>query len=124
MHNFNDDTLLAVDLVLYHHTVDINISITPYGNSTVGGRYSLECSVAVNGSDEGTNLIITWLSPLNTEVPPVMVNTAGNTSTLTFDPLSLSHAGTYTCRVRLGGIEERRSRTVVVDCKLLLISDI
>lgn len=103
----------------YHHTVDVNISITPYGNSTVGGRYSLECSVAVNGSAEPTNF--TWLSPLNTEVPPVMVNTASNISTLTFDPLSLSHAGTYTCRVMLGGIEERRTQTVVVDCKYLLM---
>ena len=75
--------------------------------------------MTVNGSAEPTN--VTWLSPLNTEVPPAMANTASNISTLTFDPLSLSHAGTYTCRVMLGGIEERKTQIVVVDCKQLHI---
>ena len=32
-------------------------------------------------------------------VPSEMVNTTGNMSTLTFDPLATSHAGNYTCVV-------------------------
>ena len=102
-----------------HHTVDISVSIASYGNNTAGGRYSLECSAAVNGSSQPTSF--TWLSPLNIEVPSMMVNTTASTSTLTFDPLSLSHTGTYTCRVMLGGIEERRTRTLIVNCKHLLM---
>ena len=34
---------------------------------------------------------------MNSQVPSEMVSTTGSMSTLTFNPLSASHAGTYTC---------------------------
>ena len=39
-----------------------------------------------------------WLDPMNNAVPSDMVTASGSMSTLTFNPLSASHAGTYTCR--------------------------
>ena len=78
------------------------VSITPSGVNSAGASYSLECFVNVTGSsDPPTN--ITWFDPMNSTVPSEMVSTTGSMSTLTFDPLSASHAGTYTCRATLGG---------------------
>ena len=78
------------------HAVDITISITATGNNTAGETYSLECSATVTGSSDQPT--VTWLDPMNIPVPPEMVTTAGNTSTLTFNSLVASHAGNYTCK--------------------------
>ena len=96
-------------------TVDIAVSITTFGSNSSGERYSLECSAAVNGSTD--QAIFTWLDPVNNEVPLEMINSTDYTSTLTFDPLSISHAGTYTCRVTLDGLEKRASLIVNVESK-------
>lgn len=100
------------------HPVDVSVSIASYGDNTVGGTYSLECSAIVNGSSDSLNF--TWLSPTNNEVLSEMINTTDNvTSTLTLTSLSLSDAGTYACRVTLGSVEKMGVVTVTVEGKNL-----
>ena len=94
-------------------TVDIVVSIATFGTNTSGELYSLECSVEVSGSSDQVNF--TWLDPSNDEVPLEMINATDSISTLIFDPLSISHAGTYSCRVTLGEVEQRESLTVGVE---------
>ena len=79
----------------------MSVSITPSGTNTAGETYSLVCSVTVTGSTDTP--AITWLDPMNSHVPSEMFSTDGSMRTLTFNPLSASHAGTYTCRATLGG---------------------
>ena len=89
-------------LYVYKSTaVDISLSITASGTNTAGETYSLECSATVTGSTDQPT--ITWLDPMNNTVPSEMVTTTGSMSTLTFNPLAASHAGTYTCRGMVGG---------------------
>ena len=79
--------------------IRFSVSITPSGTNTAGASYSLVCSVTVTGSTDTPT--ITWLDPMNSQVPSEMVSTTGSMSTLTFNQLSTSHAGTYTCRATL-----------------------
>ena len=88
------------------------MSITTSGTSTAGKVYSLVCFVAVMGSIDQP--IITWLNPMNNPVPSDMITTTGSVSILTFDPLSASHAGTYTCRVVSSGEVENTTNEVLV----------
>ena len=65
---------------------------------------------------------------MNIPVPSEMVTTTGNMSTLTFNPLAASHAGTYTCRVTTGGVTETQTSTVIVNgiretCDKLMCQD-
>ena len=84
----------------------VNVSITTSGANTAGETYSLVCSVTVIGlNDQPT---ITWLDSMNNTVPSEMVNTTGSMSTLTFNPLSASHAGNYTCRAAIATIATLR----------------
>ena len=86
--------------------------ITSSGAATAGESYSLECTVTITGSiDQPT---ITWLiGPMdNTITSGVM--TSGGMSTLTFNSLSASHAGTYTCRATLGSAMDSASTTITV----------
>ena len=99
--------------------VDVNISVTASGTNTAGERYNLECSAIVTGSTGQP--IITWLDPMNNTVPSGMVTTTGSMSTLTFNPLSASHAGTYTCRATLGGAIQNAVEVVTVASECLLI---
>ena len=89
--------------------VDISASITESGNSIAGEIYSLVCSVTVTGSTEQPT--ITWLDPMNNQITSGVVTT-GSISTLTFNPLAVSHAGKYTCRVTLGSAEMSGSTEV------------
>ena len=91
--------------------VDILVSVTDSGDNTAGETYSLECSVTVTGSTDTPT--ITWLDPMNNQIT-AGVMTTGSMSTLTFDPLSASDAGTYTCRATLDGAEVDGSTDVVV----------
>jgi hypothetical protein len=100
-------------------TVDITVSIATFGTNSSGELFGLECSVEVNGSTDQVNF--TWLDPSNDEVPFEMINATNSTSTLIFNPLSISHAGTYSCRVTLGEVEQRESVTVGVEGKLCTI---
>ena len=102
--------LLCLYTVIYT-TVTVS-TITPSGTSTAGSSYSLECSVTVNGSTATPT--ITWLDPMNSTVPSDMVSTTGSMSTLTFNSLSASHAGTYTCNATLGGATAAAMEEVTV----------
>jgi hypothetical protein len=92
--------------------VTITIAITSSGTATAGESYSLECTVIVTGS---TDLpMITWLmGPMDNRITSGVVTT-GSMSTLKFNPLAASHAGTYTCRVTLGSAMESASRAITV----------
>ena len=79
----------------------INVTITPSGSNTAGETYSLVCSVTVTGHGSTDTPTITWLDPMDSQVPSEMVSTIGSMSTLTFNPLSVSHAGYYACIARL-----------------------
>ena len=91
--------------------VSISVSITASGTNTAGKNYNLECS-ATGSTDKPT---ITWLDPMNNTVPSEMVTTTGSMSTLTFNSLAASHAGTYTCRGVVGGVTETQTSTVIVN---------
>ena len=92
---------LTVDPSLTPTPPSITVSITTSGTNIAGETYSLECSATVTGSvDQPT---VTWLDSVNNPVHSEMVTTTGSMSTLTFDPLAASHAGTYTCRATVAG---------------------
>ena len=90
-------------------TMYVNISvwfvypITSSGTSFAGESYSLKCRV-MTGSIIIDQPVITWLMGYMDNVITSGVMTNGSKSTLTFNPLSASHAGTYTCRATLGSV--------------------
>ena len=100
-------------------TVDITVSITTSGTNTTGETYSLVCYITVTGSTDQPT--ITWLDPMNNTVPFEMVSTTGNMSTLTFNPLAASHAGTYTCRAMVGSVVKTASVVVTVQSECCLV---
>ena len=99
--------------------MDILASITPSGDATAGQIYDLVCSVNVTGSTDQPT--ITWLVN-NTDISSDAARTVSMTngsagrysSTLTFNPLAISHPGTYTCKAMLGGAEVNESIVVVI----------
>ena len=106
--------------------VVIHVTITQsYGTCIAGENYGLECSVSVTGSiaAEAQSILITWLDDAGTsEINSPSVTTgmvtsssAGSySSTLTFNPLTTSHAGTYTCGAILGDAEDTASKNVTM----------
>ena len=99
----------------------VSVSITPSGTNTAGEAYSLVCSVTVTGHGSTDTPTITWLDPMDSQVPSEMVSTTGSMSTLTFNPLSASHAGTYTCRATLTSGEigtDTEIVTVQSECRI------
>ena len=95
-------------------SADILVAIAPLsGTNTAGEAYSLKCSATVTGSTDQPT--ITWLDPMNNPVPSEMVTTTGSMSTLTFNPLSASHAGTYTCRATVGSTMQTATMDVTVE---------
>ena len=82
------------------------VSITASGTATAGETFRLMCTVTVTGSND--QLMITWLMGpmINTNADGVTVVTSGGMSTLTFNPLAASHAGTYTRIATLGSAME------------------
>ena len=94
-------------------TITVDVSpITSSGTPTAGESYGLECTVTVTGSTDQP--MITWLmGPMDNMITSgVIMN--GSISTLTFNPLAASHAGTYTCRATLGSAMDSESRTITV----------
>ena len=94
--------------------VTVTVSIISSGTATAGESYSLRCTVTVTGSTDQPT--ITWLmGPMNNQM---MVSsgivTTGSMSTLIFNPLSASDAGTYTCRTTLGSVMDSASMTITV----------
>ena len=96
------------------YTVNIAVSLTTSGTNTAGEAYSLECSVNVTGSTLNQSTI-TWLDAVNNPVPSGMITTTDNMSTLTFNPLTATHRGTYTCSVTVGGVAQNETVIVTVE---------
>ena len=86
-------------------------SIATFGPRIAGDIYRLVCSVSVTGSTDQPT--ITWLDPMNNQI----MSTTGSMSTLTFNPLAASDAGTYTCRATLGSATGMKSRIITVQSK-------
>ena len=59
---------------------------------------------------------------MNSQVPSEMVSTTGIMGTLIFNPLSASHAGTYTCRAEVGGEILTDTLMLIVESELLIMS--
>ena len=101
----------------FQSIVDILVSISPFGSNIVGDGYHLVCTVTVTGTTDQPT--ITWLDPMNNTISSGVVTT-GSLSTLTFNPLAASHAGTYTCRARstlIGAVlTEKIAITVHSEC--------
>ena len=93
----------------------VTVTVSPIissGTATAGESYSLECTVTVTGSNDQPT--ITWLmGPMDNMITSGVV-TNGSMSTLTFNSLAASHAGTYTCRATLGSATDSASRTITV----------
>ena len=87
----------------------------------------LTCFVTVTGSTEQPT--ITWMvndaeisSSDAARTVSVTSGSAGRySSTLTFNPLAASHAGTYTCRATLGNAMDTALRTVDVQSKWMTL---
>ena len=104
-------------------SVSISVSITSVsGTNTAGETYSLKCSATVTGSTDQPT--ITWLddgveitsSDATRMVSATTMSSGGSySSILTFNPLSASHAGTYTCRVMVGGVTASQTFMVNVN---------
>ena len=92
-------------------TVDVSPIISS-GTAIAGESYSLECTVTVTGSNDQP--MITWLMGPNMITSGVVTKFNGGMSTLTFNPLSASHAGTYTCRATLGSAMDSAPTTITV----------
>ena len=77
----------------------------------------------MTGSDSADQLNITWLDPMNNTVSSVIVIT-GSISTLnmTFNPLTASGAGKYTCIAMLDGAVQSEAMTITVQSECLLFS--
>ena len=95
--------------------VTVTVSpITFSGTVTAGKTFRLICAVTVTGSTDLSAIIILWLMGPMDNMITSGVETTGGMSTLTFNPLSASHAGTYTCRATLGSAMDSASTTVTV----------
>ena len=106
---------------------NITVSITVTGNNTAGKNYSLECSATVTGSTDQPTII--WLHDGDeiylTETtrmmsPPSLRSSSDYSSTLTFNPLLTSHAGTYTCTAMVGSVVETAAVVVTVQSEYSL----
>ena len=97
-----------------HAVEDLTVSITPVsGTNTAGETFSLECTATVTGLiDQPT---ITWLDQMNNLIPSGMVNIMGSMSTLTFNQLAVSDAGTYTCTAAVGGRVQTAAVNITVE---------
>ena len=91
----------------FQSTVDILVTITPSGDIFAGDGYSLMCYTRTGLTGQPT---ITWLDPMDNQI----MSTIGSMSTLTFNPLAASDAGTYTCRATLGSVMETAEVMVTV----------
>ena len=82
-------------IVLFAVSTSLSVTISSSGDSLVGETYSLTCSASVSG--EGSVSRIVWLRGKTIE----MAMNSVPTLTLTFQPLSASDEGSYTCRVEV-----------------------
>ena len=108
------DYLIIESTAPSHAAQVTDISITSSGTATAGESYSLVCTVTVTGSTD--QLSIHWTDPMGKMITSG-VATTGSRSTLTFNPLEASHAGTYTCIATLDSANYSASTNVTVQSK-------
>ena len=96
--------------------VDVAVFIDALpGINIAGEMYSLVCSATVTGSTDRPSFA--WHDEMNILIPSERINTTGYSSTLTFNPLTASHAGRYTCTVTLGSAEKTAYMDITVESK-------
>ena len=104
--------LIDLDLhnivVLFAVSTSLSKTLSSSSVSLVGGTYSLRCSASVSGGG-GVSRIV-WLRGTATEM---MMNNV-SMLTLTFQPLSASDEGSYTCRVEVGNLVKMNSTELEV----------
>ena len=99
--------LIDLDLhnivVLFAVSTSLSVTLSSSGDSLVGGTYSLTCSASVSGGGSVSRIV--WLRGTTTEMEMNSVSTL----TLTFQPLSSSNEGSYTCRVEVDNLVKMNS---------------
>ena len=102
------DLDLDNNIAFYAVTTGLSVTLSSSGDSLVGETYSLTCSAIV--SCGGSVSRIVWLRGTATEMEMNNVTTL----TLTFQPLSASNEGSYTCRVEVGNLVKMNSTELEV----------
>ena len=103
------------------------VILRDYGSTAQAGEvYTLVCSVYVTGSTETPSTVwfdddveINFSVNATRTLSIIKWSNSSYSSILTFNPLTTSDTGTYTCRITLDGAEVNRSTNVVVLGKLL-----
>ena len=103
----------------------LNVIITHDGGPFIAGQsYNLTCTVTLENTT-GTSTV-EWLGPNNNSLhnnsditvrDTVTVNCFTYTTTLQFTTLHTSHAGQYSCRATLGGINNTAALNITVQGK-------
>ena len=102
------DLDLDNNIVLFAVSTSLSVTLSSSGSSLVGETYSLTCSARVSGGSSVSRIV--WLSRTATEMEMNSVSTL----TLTFQPLSASDEGSYTCRVEVGNLVKMNSTELEV----------
>ena len=90
-------------------STSLSVTISSSGDGLVGETYSLICSASVSGGGSVSRIV--WLRGTTTEMEMNSVSTL----TLTFQPLSASDEGSYTCRVEVGNLVKMNSTEVTIN---------
>ena len=106
------EVLIDLDLhnivVLFAVSTSLSITLSSSGDSLVGATFFLTCSASVSGGSSVSHIV--WLRGTTTEMEMNSVSTL----TLTFQPLSASDEGSYTCRVEVGNLVKMNSTELEV----------
>ena len=122
---YYNDKVMCILFIMSPLLASVTASITTSGTNTAGETYNLVCSVTVTGSND--QLTITWLNG-GSEITSNSSRTAsattgdgsnGHSSTLTFNPLSVSQAGTYMCTAMADNTTHTAMEEVIVRGKCL-----
>ena len=95
-------------IVLFAVSTSLSVTISSSGDSLVGETYSLTCSASVSGGGSVSRIV--WLRGTATEMEMHSVSNL----TLTFQPLSASDEGSYTCRVEVSNLVKMNSTELEV----------
>ena len=95
-------------IVSFAVTTSLSETISSSGDRLVGETYSLTFTASVSGG--GSVSLIVWLRGTTTEMEMNSVSTW----TLTFQPLSSSDDGSYTCRVEVDNLVKMNSTELEV----------
>ena len=90
-------------------STNLNITLSFSGDRLVGEKYSLTCSASVSGGGSVSRIV--WLRGTASDMEMNSVSTL----TLTFQPLSGSDDGSYTCRVEVDKLVKMKSIEVTTN---------